>query len=236
MKKNIHIILLGPPGCGKGTQSQKLIREFGFVQLSTGDMLRAAISKGTEIGMQAKSIIDKGELVSDEIVIGIVRDRIFSTECECGYMLDGFPRTLAQAEKLDQILSDRNQKIDVVLRLCVPDDMAIRRIAGRRFHITSGRSYNIEFNPPKIEGRDDITGEKLVQREDDKEEIVQSRLNTYHELTEPLVRYYQKQGILKAIDGAGSPENIYAEIKHCLLYTSPSPRDQRGSGVAGWGW
>ena len=216
MKKNIHIILLGPPGCGKGTQAQKLIREFGFVQLSTGDMLRAAISKGTEIGMQAKSIIDKGELVSDEIVIGIVRDRIFSTECECGYMLDGFPRTLAQAEKLDQILSDRNQKIDVVFRLCVPDDMAIRRIAGRRFHITSGRSYNIEFNPPKIEGRDDITGEKLVQREDDKEEIVQSRLNTYHELTEPLVRYYQKQGILKAIDGTGLPENIYAEIKQTL--------------------
>ena len=216
MKKNIHIILLGPPGCGKGTQAQKLIREFGFVQLSTGDMLRAAISKGTEIGMKAKSIIDKGKLVSDKIVIGIVRDRIFSTECECGYMLDGFPRTLAQAEKLDQILSDSNQKIDVVLRLCVPDDMAIRRIAGRRFHITSGRSYNIEFNPPKIEGRDDITGEKLVQREDDKEEIVQSRLNTYHELTEPLVRYYQKQGILKAIDGTGSPENIYAEIKKTL--------------------
>ena len=216
MKKNIHIILLGPPGCGKGTQAQKLIREFGFVQLSTGDMLRAAISKGTEIGMQAKSIIDKGELVSDEIVIGIVRDRIFSTECECGYMLDGFPRTLAQAEKLDQILSDRNQKIDIVLRLCVPDDTAIRRIAGRRFHITSGRSYNIDFNPPKIEGRDDITGEKLVQREDDKEEIVQSRLNTYHELTEPLVRYYQKQGILKAIEGTGSPENIYAEIKQTL--------------------
>ena len=216
MKKNIHIILLGPPGCGKGTQAQKLIREFGFVQLSTGDMLRAAISKGTEIGMLAKSIIDKGELVSDELVIGIVRDRIFSTECECGYMLDGFPRTLAQAEKLDQILSDRNQKIDVVFRLCVPDDMAIRRIAGRRFHITSGRSYNIEFNPPKIEGRDDITGEKLVQREDDKEEIVQSRLNTYHELTEPLVRYYQKQGIIKAIDGAGSPEKIYAEIKQTL--------------------
>ena len=216
MRKNIHIILLGPPGCGKGTQAQKLIREFGFVQLSTGDMLRAAISKGTEIGMQAKSIIDKGELVSDEIVIGIVRDRIFSTECECGYMLDGFPRTLAQAEKLDQILSDRNQKIDVVFRLCVPDDMAIRRIAGRRFHITSGRSYNTEFNPPKLEGRDDITGEKLVQREDDKEEIVQSRLNTYHELTEPLVRYYQKQGIIKAIDGVGSPENIYTEIKQTL--------------------
>ena len=166
--------------------------------------------------MQAKSIIDKGELVSDELVIGIVRDRIFSTECECSYMLDGFPRTLAQAEKLDQILSDRNQKIDIVFRLCVPDDMAIRRIAGRRFHITSGRSYNIEFSPPKIEGRDDITGEKLVQREDDKEEIVQSRLNTYHELTEPLVRYYQKQGILKAINGADSPENIYAEIKQTL--------------------
>ena len=216
MKKHIQIILLGPPGCGKGTQAQKLINEFGFVQLSTGDMLRAAISKGTEIGVEAKSIIDKGELVSDEIVIGIVRERIFSKECESGYMLDGFPRTLTQAEKLNQILSDRNQKIDVVIRLCVPEDMLVRRIAGRRFHIKSGRSYNIEFNPPKIEGKDDITGEKLVQREDDKEEIVESRLKTYYELTEPLVEYYKKEGLLKEIDGTGSPENIYTEIKQTL--------------------
>ena len=216
MKKHIQIILLGPPGCGKGTQAQKLINEFGFVQLSTGDMLRAAISKGTEIGVEAKSIIDKGELVSDEIVIGIVRERIFSKECERGYMLDGFPRTLAQAEKLNQILSDRNQKIDVVIRLCVPEDMLVRRIAGRRFHIKSGRSYNIEFNPPKIEGKDDITGEKLVQREDDKEEIVESRLKTYYELTEPLVEYYKKEGLLKEIDGTGSPEKIYTEIKQTL--------------------
>ena len=216
MKKHIQIILLGPPGCGKGTQAQKLINEFGFVQLSTGDMLRAAISKGTEIGVEAKSIIDKGELVSDEIVIGIVREIIFSKECERGYMLDGFPRTLAQAEKLNQILSDRNQKIDVVIRLCVPEDMLVRRIAGRRFHIKSGRSYNIEFNPPKIEGKDDITGEKLVQREDDKEEIVESRLKTYYELTEPLVEYYKKDGLLKEIDGTGSPENIYTEIKQTL--------------------
>ena len=216
MKKHIQIILLGPPGCGKGTQAQKLINEFGFVQLSTGDMLRAAISQGTEIGVEAKSIIDKGELVSDEIVIGIVRERIFSKECERGYMLDGFPRTLAQAEKLNQILSDHNQKIDVVIRLCVPEDMLVRRIAGRRFHIKSGRSYNIEFNPPKIEGKDDITGENLVQREDDKEEIVESRLKTYYELTEPLVGYYKKEGLLKEIDGTGSPENIYTEIKQTL--------------------
>ena len=216
MKKHIQIILLGPPGCGKGTQAKKLINEFGFVQLSTGDMLRAAISNGTEIGVEAKSIIDKGELVSDEIVIGIVRERIFSKECERGYMLDGFPRTLAQAEKLDQILSDRNQKIDIVIRLCVPDDILVRRIAGRRFHIKSGRSYNIEFNPPKIEGKDDITGEKLVQREDDKEEIVESRLKTYYELTEPLVGYYEKEDILKEVDGTGSPGNIYSEIKQIL--------------------
>ena len=216
MKKHIQIILLGPPGCGKGTQAQKLINEFGFVQLSTGDMLRAAIRMGTEIGVQAKSIIDKGELVSDEIVIGIVRERIFSKECERGYMLDGFPRTLAQAEKLNKILSVRNQKFDVVIRLCVPEDMLVRRIAGRRFHIKSGRSYNIEFNPPKIEGKDDITGEKLVQREDDKEKIVESRLKTYYELTEPLVEYYKKEGLLKEIDGTGSPENIYTEIKQTL--------------------
>ncbi len=217
MKKHIQIILLGPPGCGKGSQAKKLINEFGIVQLSTGDMLRAAISNGTEIGVEAKSIIDKGELVSDEIVIGIVRERIFSKECERGYMLDGFPRTLAQAEKLDQILSDRNQKIDIVIRLCVPDDILVRRIAGRRFHIKSGRSYNIEFNPPKIEGKDDITGEKLVQREDDKEEIVESRLKTYYELTEPLVRYYKKDDILKEIDGTGSPEKIFTEIKQTLI-------------------
>ena len=216
MKKPIHIIFLGPPGCGKGTQAQKLINEFGFVQLSTGDMLRAAINSGSKIGKHAKSAIDKGNLVSDDIVIGIVRDRIFNAECAGGYMLDGFPRTLAQADKLDQILSEHHQKIDVVIRLCVPDDLVLRRIAGRRFHLASGRSYNIEFNPPLIEGKDDITGEQLVQREDDKEEIVQSRLNTYHELTEPLVRYYQKQGILRAIDGTGSPENIYTEIKQTL--------------------
>ena len=221
MKKHIQIILLGPPGCGKGTQAQKLINEFGFVQLSTGDMLRAAIRMGTEIGVQAKSIIDKGELVSDDIVIGIVRERIFSKECKSGYMLDGFPRTLVQAEKLDQILSDRNQKIDVVIRLCVPDEMLIRRIAGRRFHTKSGRSYNIEFNPPKIEGKDDVTGENLVQREDDKEKIVESRLKTYYELTEPLVGYYKKQGMLKEIDGTGSPENIYSEIKQTLKKVSP---------------
>ena len=216
MKKHIQIILLGPPGCGKGTQSQKLINEFGFVQLSTGDMLRAAIRKGTEIGLQAKSIIDKGELVSDEIVIGIVRERIFSKECERGYMLDGFPRTLAQAKKLDKILLDRNQKIDVVIRLCVPDEILIKRIAGRRFHIKSGRSYNIDSNPPKIEGKDDITGENLVQREDDKEEIVESRLKTYYELTEPLVGYYQKKSLLKEIDGTGFTESIYFEIKKTL--------------------
>lgn len=216
MKKHIQIILLGPPGCGKGTQSQKLINEFGFVQLSTGDMLRAAIRKGTEIGLKAKSIIDKGELVSDEIVIGIVRERIFSKECKRGYMLDGFPRTIAQAKKLDQILLDRNQKIDVVIRLCVPDEILIKRIAGRRFHIKSGRSYNIDSNPPKIEGKDDITGENLMQREDDKEEIVESRLKTYYELTEPLVGYYEKKSLLKEIDGTGFPESIYFEIKQTL--------------------
>jgi len=186
------------------------------VQLSTGDMLRAAIKKGTEIGLKAKSIIDKGQLVSDEIVIGIVREKIFSKECERGYMLDGFPRTLAQAKKLDKILLDRNQKIDVVIRLCVPDEILIKRIAGRRFHIKSGRSYNIDSNPPKIEGKDDITGENLVQREDDKEEIVESRLKTYYELTEPLVGYYQKKSLLKEIDGTGFTESIYFEIKKTL--------------------
>ena len=212
----MRIILLGPPGAGKGTQAQNLIRDYGLVQLSTGDMLRAAVKSGSEIGKQAKAVIDSGALVSDEIVIGIVRNRIAQPDCANGYMLDGFPRNLTQAKKLDEMLASQNEQIDKVVELCVNDTAVVARIAGRRFHMASGRSYHIEFNPPKIEGKDDETGEPLVQREDDKEDTVEFRLNTYHEQTSPLVEYYREKGVLGSVDGMGTPDEIYSRIKEAL--------------------
>ena len=212
----MRIILLGPPGAGKGTQAQNLIRDYGLVQLSTGDMLRAAVKSGSEIGKQAKAVIDSGALVSDEIVIGYVRNRIAQPDCANGYMLDGFPRNLTQAKKLDEMLASLNEQIDKVAELCVNDAALVARIAGRRFHMASGRSYHIEFNPPKIEGKDDETGEPLVQREDDKEDTVEFRLNTYHEQTSPLVEYYREKGVLGSVDGMGTPDEIYSRIKEAL--------------------
>ena len=212
----MHIILLGPPGSGKGTQAQNITSEYGYVQLSTGDMLRAGCSSGSVIGLELKAVMDAGNLVSDEIVIGIVEERIFQNDCAAGYMLDGFPRNKVQAKKLDAMLAVQNQQIDIVLRLLVDDDIVVRRIAGRRFHVKSGRSYHVEFNPPQIAGKDDLTGEPLTQRADDNEVIVQSRLNIYREQTEPLVKYYKEKGILVSIEGIGTPDEIYAKIKTAL--------------------
>ena len=212
----MHIILLGPPGSGKGTQAQNITSEYGYIKLSTGDMLRAASSSGSKIGLELKAVIDGGNLVSDEIVVGIVEERIFQNDCAVGYMLDGFPRNKEQAKKLDAMLVGQNQKIDIVLRLLLKDEVVVRRIAGRRFHVESGRSYHVEFNPPEITGKDDLTGEPLIQRADDNEEVVQSRLNIYHEQTEPLVKYYEKKGVLVSIDGLGTPAEVFAKIKTAL--------------------
>ncbi|MDP7047464.1 MAG: adenylate kinase [SAR324 cluster bacterium] len=212
----MHIILLGPPGSGKGTQAQNITSEYGYIQLSTGDMLRAASSSGSKIGIELKTVIDGGNLVSDEIVVGIVEERIFQNDCAVGYMLDGFPRNKEQAKKLDAMLAGQNQKIDIVLRLLLKDEVVVRRIAGRRFHVESGRSYHVEYNPPEIPGKDDFTGEPLIQRADDNEEVVQSRLNIYHEQTEPLVKYYEKKGVLVSIDGLGTPDEVFAKIKTAL--------------------
>ncbi|MEC9459913.1 MAG: adenylate kinase [SAR324 cluster bacterium] len=212
----MHIILLGPPGSGKGTQAQNITSEYGYIQLSTGDMLRAASSSGSKIGMELKTVIDGGNLVSDEIVVGIVEERIFQNDCAVGYMLDGFPRNKEQAKKLDAMLAGQNQKIDIVLRLLLKDEVVVRRIAGRRFHVESGRSYHVEYNPPEIPGKDDFTCEPLIQRADDNEEVVQSRLNIYHEQTEPLVKYYEKKGVLVSIDGLGTPDEVFAKIKTAL--------------------
>ncbi|MAE16531.1 MAG: adenylate kinase [Deltaproteobacteria bacterium] len=212
----MRILLLGPPGAGKGTQANNLIRDYGLVQLSTGDMLRAAVESGTEIGLKAKAVMDAGVLVSDEIVAGIVRERIQQPDCANGFLLDGFPRTQVQAELLDQMLEELNVSLDRVIEFQVNDEAVVRRLSGRRLHQPSGRTYHVEFNPPKEEGRDNVTGEALIQREDDTADTVRNRLNTYYEQTAPLVSYYTEKGDLVSIDGMQSPEEVYTLLRNAL--------------------
>ncbi|EDZ61305.1 adenylate kinase [Sulfurimonas gotlandica GD1] len=185
----MRIILLGAPGAGKGTQAQFLTKKFNIPQISTGDMLRAAIKAGTDMGKMAKAAMDAGQLVTDEIIIGLVKDRIAEDDCKNGYLLDGFPRTLPQADAVTQA----GIVIDAVIEIDVPDSEIVNRMSGRRAHLASGRTYHVTFNPPKVEGKDDETGEDLVQRDDDKAEVVADRLKVYHELTQPLIGYYKDQ-------------------------------------------
>lgn len=194
----MRIILLGPPGAGKGTQAQLISKEFGIPQISTGDMLRAAIKEGTELGKLAKSVMDAGQLVSDDLIIDLVKDRISQPDCANGCIFDGFPRTIAQAEALSAAGVD----IDYVIEISVPDDEIVSRMSGRRAHLASGRTYHVVYNPPKVEGIDDVTGEPLVQRDDDKEEVVRDRLSVYHAQTAALIDYYQKV----AQSGENAPE------------------------------
>ncbi|MBY0577974.1 MAG: adenylate kinase [Burkholderiales bacterium] len=182
----MRLILLGPPGAGKGTQANLIKTAFGIPQISTGDMLRAAVSAGTPLGLEAKKIIEAGKLVSDEICIGLVKDRIMQPDCEKGFLFDGFPRTIPQAEAMKQAEID----VDYVIEIDVPDGEIVKRMSGRRVHLASGRTYHVLYNPPKIEGCDDITGEALIQRDDDREETVKKRLEVYHSQTKPLVNYY----------------------------------------------
>ncbi len=184
----MRIILLGAPGAGKGTQAQFLTKKYNIPQISTGDMLRAAIKAGTEMGKMAKSAMDAGQLVTDEIIIGLVKDRIAEDDCKNGYLLDGFPRTLPQADAV----TNAGIEIDAVIEIDVPDSEIVTRMAGRRAHLPSGRTYHIAYNPPKVEGKDDVTGEDLVQRDDDKEAVVLDRLKVYHDLTKPLIGYYKE--------------------------------------------
>ena len=218
----MRVILFGPPGAGKGTQANFLTRDYGLVQLSTGDMLRAAIKSGSEIGKKAKAVINSGNLVSDEIVVTIVEERIAQPDCENGYLLDGFPRNRKQAEKLDEMLQRSGQHIDCVIEIQVDEEAVVRRIDGRRFHLASGRSYHVEFNPPKVANRDDKTGEELVQRDDDNEETVRARLKTYAEQTAPLSDHYRKQNLLKTIDGMGNPEEVYQRLRESLMEFKPA--------------
>lgn len=213
----MRIILLGPPGAGKGTQAQTLTKAFSIPQISTGDMLRAAIKAGTPLGQQAKAVMDQGKLVSDEIILGLVKERITAADCANGFLFDGFPRTIPQA----QALVDAGIKIDAVVELQVPDEKIVKRMSGRRVHLASGRTYHIVYNPPKVEGKDDVTGEDLVIRDDDREETVRSRLKVYHEQTEPLVAFYKDlqskgQTYYLALDGDRPVETIANEMVEAL--------------------
>jgi len=208
----MRLILLGPPGAGKGTQATFIKEAFGIPQISTGDMLRAAVKAGTPLGLAAKKIMDSGALVSDDIIIGLVQDRLLKPDCANGYLFDGFPRTIPQAEAMKQA----GVPIDYVLEIDVPDSAIVERMSGRRVHVASGRTYHVKFNPPKVSGKDDITGEDLIQREDDKEETVKNRLAVYHAQTEPLVAYYREWANsgdprapkYRSVDGMGSVDAI----------------------------
>lgn len=220
----MRLMLLGAPGAGKGTQAKKLMERFNIPQISTGDMLRDAISRGTELGKSAKAVMDRGELVSDEIIIALVKERLKAPDCTTGFLFDGFPRTLPQA----QALRDSGIAIDHVIDIVVPDELIVNRICGRRVHLPSGRVYHIEHQPPKKEGLDDITGEALVLRDDDKEETVLKRLNVYHEQTEPLVQYYRdlelKGGInaprFHRIDGTEKVDEVFRSILSAISASS----------------
>ncbi|MCC7042123.1 MAG: adenylate kinase [Burkholderiales bacterium] len=186
----MRLILLGPPGAGKGTQANFITEAFGIPQISTGDMLRAAVKARTPIGIAAKEIMDSGALVSDEIIVTLVKERLRAPDCANGYLFDGFPRTIVQAEAMRAA----SVRIDYVLEIDVPDSAIIERMGGRRVHVASGRTYHVKFNPPKVAGRDDVTGEELIQRDDDREDTVRKRLAVYHAQTEPLVAYYKAWG------------------------------------------
>ncbi len=208
----MNIVFLGPPGAGKGTQAKILIERYGIPQVSTGDMLREHRAKGTELGKKAQEYMDKGQLVPDEIILGMVKERLSQPDCEKGFILDGFPRTVAQAEALDKLLLDMGKKLDFALALIVPDELLVERLTGRRTCKNCGMMYHVKYKPSKVEGKCDVCGGELYQRPDDNEETVRNRLKVYHEQTAPLIEYYRGKGILREIDGSKSIEEITQQI------------------------
>ena len=216
----MRAILLGGPGAGKGTQATYITERYGIPQISTGDMLRAAVKAGTPLGVEAKKVMDAGQLVSDEIILGLVKERTQQSDCAKGFLFDGFPRTLAQADAL----KSQGLDIDFVVEIDVDDEEIIKRMSGRRVHLASGRTYHVIYNPPAVEGKDDVTGEDLVQRDDDQEETVRERLRIYHEQTEPLIKYYSSwadSGEANApqylkVDGIGKVDEIRDTIFNAL--------------------
>ncbi|WP_342304310.1 adenylate kinase [Methanolobus sp. ZRKC5] len=207
----MNIALFGPPGAGKGTQAKELSKHYTIPHISTGDILRANVRDGTELGIKAKEYMDKGELVPDEVLIGLIRNRLTEPDCETGYLLDGYPRTIPQADALTGILNEINKPLDSVINMGVGDEELVKRLSGRR-SCTCGESYHVMFNPPKQEGICNACGSELYQRDDDKEEVIRQRLAVYNDKTKPLIEYYDNAGLLVNVDGAGLVDSVLADI------------------------
>jgi len=221
--RGINAVLLGPPGAGKGTQAPLLRDRYGVCHLSTGDMLRQEIATGSKLGQTFKTFFNDGKLVSDDLVIELVRQNLDRPDCAKGFLLDGFPRTLPQAEKLDEMLEERKSPLDSVIEFSIDDKLLIRRISGRLFHIPSGRSYHEEFYPPKKSMIDDITGEPLTRRADDNPEALKTRLDSYHQKTEPLAKYYAKKGLHHKVDAANPAEDVFKAIN--VIFANAKSKD-----------
>ena len=215
-KPNKNVLFVGPSGSGKGTQGQKVAEEFCWCHFSTGDALREEVIKGTEIGKKADTIMKAGQLVPDDIMFGVISNKLKSPECRYGWLLDGFPRNLSQAEKLDDYLKSNNTKIDKVVEFSMNDDNLLERMTGRRVHKQSGRVYHVKFNPPKVEGKDDISGEPLIQREDDKEETIKKRIELYRKTTFPIIEYYKNQQKLSTINSDDQIDSVWKNLKNIL--------------------
>jgi len=210
--RGVNAVLLGPPGSGKGTQATRLARHYGVCHLSTGDMLRAVVKSGSDLGQRIKTTMDAGQLVSDGLVVDMIDQALDKSECARGFLLDGFPRNKTQAEKLDGLLSERKQALDAVLEFKIADSLLIRRITGRLIHTTSGRTYHEEFSPPKVPGKDDHTGDPLIHRDDDNEKTLKARLESYHKQTSPLVEYYSGHGIHYAVDASKPQDTVFRDL------------------------
>jgi adenylate kinase len=212
----LNLILFGPPGAGKGTQAARLQDDFRLPYVATGDILRAAVKDGTELGVAAKDYMDRGELVPDELVVDLIVDRVRAEDCRDGFILDGFPRNRAQADALMQAFDALQRRITAVLMIDVPDEEVVRRISGRRVSVKTGRPYHVESDPPKHEGRCDVDGSRLIQRDDDKPDVVRKRLEVYHAETEPLISYFDELGLLRRIDGTRSPTEVHDHVRAVL--------------------
>lgn len=209
----LNLILLGPPGAGKGTQAERITEDFNLPYIATGNILRAAVADGTELGLKAKGFMDQGALVPDDVIIGVILDRLAASDAQDGFLLDGFPRTVPQAEALGAALVERGRELTATLLIDVTDEEVIRRLSGRRVSAKTGRVYHVEFDPPKNDGVCDVDGSRLIQRDDDKPETIKNRLEVYHAQTEPLVGYYNELGLLRRFDGARPPAEVHDHIR-----------------------